>query len=459
MSRRTALKTLGAGGLAVLLQPCVAKARTGDDRGTSVGPLELKSIPAVDAHIHPPSDRTVSQMVPFWGRFFAGSADAAGGDFRNEPSASLSGAYSGLFRRLPLSVGLRNYVARSYGVTPSDAAVDDVMAKHQGAGFTQYYRRKMDDERISAVVVQSSDIIPNRPRTLLPDGRSAWTYSISPLLQPGWATEQGITAIGPYVKAIGDIVGHAIGNGCAGLKLPISYYRPIGIHRVSITEAERALAQVLKAPVAGYRFDPHRNPVYADPEVTASLWRYQDYLLREVMLQAGQLDTPVQIHIAVGVQPGLRLDYNDPRSLYELFTDRDITAAGTRFVLLHAAYPQHQYVAAFLSQFPHVFADLSFFTHSPGALEEILRSFLAAAPSDKILHGSDWSAPEDIGYAVDTTRRVLARVLGDYRSIYGWSPADVERMATDVLGGSARRIFRIPNSTGSTAPRTMKVVP
>ena len=39
--------------------------------------------------------------------------------------------------------------------------------------------------------------------------------------------------------------------------------------------------------------------------------------------------------------------------------------------------------------------------------------------------------------------RSLAKVLADYRSHYGWTDKDCERMARNVLSGTARKVFDI----------------
>jgi hypothetical protein len=46
-------------------------------------------------------------------------------------------------------------------------------------------------------------------------------------------------------------------------------------------------------------------------------------------------------------------------------------------------------------------------------MEEILRTFLGLAPSEKILHGSDWSVPETLGYCAYNARHVMAKILRD----------------------------------------------
>jgi predicted TIM-barrel fold metal-dependent hydrolase len=161
-------------------------------------------------------------------------------------------------------------------------------------------------------------------------------------------------------------------------------------------------------------------------------------------IRAGELDMRVVIHTAVALHPALRFDWNDIRGLYPTFQDDDIKRAETKFVLIHTGYPHHHHVAAFISQFPNVYTDVSFYAKFPGVLEETLRAFIGLAPSEQTMHGSDSNAvPEEIGYCADNMRRVLAKVLNDYRGHYGWTDRDCEKIARNVMSENAKRVYKI----------------
>ena len=178
-------------------------------------------------------------------------------------------------------------------------------------------------------------------------------------------------------------------------------------------------------------------PYFAAPALQAALRTYQDYLLRHITVRAGALKRPIIMHSAVALHPALRLDWNSPLNLDKVFLDEEVQKAGTQFVLIHAGYPSHHAVAAMLSQFPNLFADVSFYSKFPGVLEEIYRVFLSLAPPTKVMHGSDSNnVPEEIGYCAWNTRQVLAKVLRDFRG-YGWTEADCARVATSVLSENA----------------------
>ena len=60
------------------------------------------------------------------------------------------------------------------------------------------------------------------------------------------------------------------------------------------------------------------------------------------------------------------------------------------------------------------------------------------------MHGSDANTvPEEIGYCCWNSRAVLAKVLSDYRTYYGWTAEDITRAANNVLHGTARKLFGI----------------
>lgn len=59
------------------------------------------------------------------------------------------------------------------------------------------------------------------------------------------------------------------------------------------------------------------------------------------------------------------------------------------------------------------------------------------------MHGSDGNTPETTGYCAYNLRIVLAKVLNDYRTSYGWTDSDCELMARNVMSLNARRVYNI----------------
>jgi predicted TIM-barrel fold metal-dependent hydrolase len=335
-------------------------------------------------------------------------------------------------------------MARVYGVPPTLEGFDSVVSKHIGsdAAFARYVTSILDRERVTAVVFEARGPDPVHPRTHIPAGRFVWTYELIHLVHPEWAQKNGITSVEEAVDRQGKILETAVANGCVGFKSAAAYYRPLGLGKVDARAADAALTKLLQATPAGHV--AQNAPFYTEPALDDALRTYQDYIYKRMFTKAGELERPVIIHTAVALHPALRFEFNNPLALYDVFQDDEIRKAATQFVLIHTGYPNHDVVAAMLSQFPNVYADMSFYAKFPGVLEETYRAFLALAPSEKIMHGSDSNnVPEEIGYCASNTRRVLARILNDYRTYYGWTQADVRKMADNVMHRNARRVFRI----------------
>ena len=441
MYRRGFLKTLSIGGSLGWLGSAEAQER--DPSGS--GSLDLSSYPIIDVHVHPPERMTLSESHAQWnGSFVDALLPAYDYPGKEDARAKLGVTFREHLYRLPRETGMKNYMARVYGVEPTLQGIDSVPARHKDGDYVAYVRSILDREKIDALVLQSRGTEPVRPEVLVPQERFVWTYSITHLIQPDWARERGHEEVEEVARAIEAILENAKSNACVGLKIPIAYYRSLTVENVTRAQADRDLQALLTHEPSAYRNHPTKNPLYDDPALTASLRSYQDYLLKRIYVRAGELSLRIIIHSAVALHPALRFDYNSPLGLYQVFQDDDIKRAGTTFVLIHAAYPYHHHVAAFLSQFPNVYADVSFYSNFPGTLEEILRAFLGLAPSEKIMHGSDsGSIAENIGYCAFNIRQVLAKVLADYRGHYGWTEKDCETMARNVLSENARRVYEI----------------
>lgn len=411
----------------------------------SVGSLDLSTLAVIDTHVHPPQRMTLSESYLKWNDSFV---DAMLPPYDFSGKAELRGKLAREFIEqiwsLPRQTGYNNYMARVHGIPPTPEAFDSVVAKHitSDKAFTAYITSILDRERVRAVVLQSADTQPAAPRTFIPGDRFVWTYAITHLIHPQWARQQRLTALGDVVASIDRTLDTAAANGAVGFKSAAAYFRPLGLGQTDRQRAETAFKTLLAAEPKGYV--AQNAPYYGDPVLDSALRTYQDFLLKRIFVRAGELTVPMIIHTAVGLHPALRFDYNDPLELYHVFQDDEIRQAATSFVLIHSGYPQHHVVAAMLTQFPNVFADVSFYSKFPGVLEEVYRVFLSFAPPQKVMHGSDSNnVPEEIGYCASNTRRTLARVLRDFKTHYGWSQADCERIARSVLTENARRVFKI----------------
>jgi hypothetical protein len=337
-------------------------------------------------------------------------------------------------------------------VAPTLEGFDSVTSRYIGSDqdFQRYIRTIFDREKIATVVLQAAEPAPSPPATLIPPDRYVWTTVVSELTRWRWIRAQGLTSLPDILAAIDRIMEVAVERGVRGFKNVSAYYRPLALSKPTTREAEGALRALSGATSpegsadstpATSPTDP--NPVFADAASNAALRTLEDFLFHHIYVKAGRLERPIIIHSAVALHPALRVDFNDPRPLYAVFTDPDIQMARTRFVLIHAGYPTPDVIAAFISQFSNVYTDVSFYSKYPEALLEIYRSLLAIGPSTKIMHGSDANTvPEEIGYCAWNSRTVLAKVLSEYRQL-GWTQRDITAMAENVLHGTARAVFGI----------------
>jgi predicted TIM-barrel fold metal-dependent hydrolase len=451
-SRRVALTALGAVPVAASLSaPQIANAARPErsDRHLA-GNLDLTRVPVVDSHMHPIGRKLISQayagLMADFVKVLVPPGEYPG---KSQLQAHAREGVNDLVMTAPRRTAYFNYIARTYGVAPTMEGFDSVVSQHIGsdADFRGYVKAVFDRERIATVVLQAAEPAPTPPATLIPPDRYVWTTVASEMTRSRWITAQGLTSLGDIVAAIDGIMESAVHNGARGFKNMSAYYRTLGLTRPTASEAEAALQRVLKVAPKPDASEPQgpmdHNPMFADQADNAALNTLEDFLFRHIYVKAGQLRRPIIIHSAVALHPALRADFNDPRPLYNVFTDPEIQRAETRFVIIHAGYPNTQLIAAFISQFPNVYTDVSFYSKYPGTLLQVYRDLLALGPSDRIMHGSDAnSVPEEIGSCAWNSRAVLAKILTEYLDL-GWTQDDINKMAENVLHRTARTVFGI----------------
>ena len=462
MFRRTMVKLMGAGSAGALLATsqqaqaaqstaqsiaeAAAEATTDISASTRVGGLDLNDIEVIDTHVHPVMLNTITDSYTKQAANFTDVMMPAG-DYpgKAELQAKMHQGFTELVYEQQRRIGYFNYIARTYGVPATAEGFNSVVKPNIGnnADFEKYIKKILDREKIASMVFQSREPDPVPPVSHMPPNRFVWSWPYTDMLRPDWAKTNGLNTLQDVQAAIDKRLETAAANGCRGFKNGAAYWRSFALARVTARQAEEALKLLLAATPDSV--DTRNVPSFDDPKLTAALRTYEDFLFKHVYVKAGQIEVPMIIHTAVGLHPGLRSDWNSPQPLYEVFVDDDVQKANTQFILIHSGYPSHHIVSGFISQLPNVYTDVSFFAKYPGALEEVYRTFLTLGPATKIMHGSDSNTvPEEIGYCAWNGRAALARVLNEYRH-YGWTNADIEKTANDILHGNARRFFRIPS--------------
>jgi len=462
VSKRQILSALGMGTLGALVTTTAPEALAAPstpkraEEAVSAPPmagtLNLNEVPVVDSHMHPVGRTLISRVYQQQAQTFAG-LEVPDGQYpgRSELMATTLDSSRRLVWGASRRIGYFNYVARNYHVPATFEGFDSVVSPRIGsdAAFTAYVREIFDREGISKVVLQAAEDAPSPPVTLIPPDRYVWTTVVSEFTRLDWAKSRGLTSIQSVIAKIDETMEAAAANGCRGFKNVCAYYRPLGLSRPSAAAAEAALHRLLgtdggpatSAPAPGTVSQPRYE---SDADLRAALLTYEDYLFFQMYLKAGELRKPIIIHSAVALHPSLRVDFNDPRPLYSVFTDPAILKAQTRFVVIHSGYPWQDVMAAFISQLPNVYTDVSFFSKYPGDLSRLYASLLGLGPSYKIMHGSDAnSVPEEIGYCAWNSRATLAKLLTEYKQHWGWTQADIDQAARNILGANARELFEI----------------
>lgn len=182
----------------------------------------------------------------------------------------------------------------------------------------------------------------------------------------------------------------------------------------------------------------------------------QDYLFHYVAAEAGRLGLPVHLHTGAGCGSYFHLAGANPLLLEPVLNDASLRK--TTFVLLHGGAVAYTSAVAYLMMKPNVYADLSQLTwmESPQHLAITLRYWLEWYP-EKILFGTDlWpnGKPEldweEIGWqANDTARRALGLALSGMVRDGEITRAQAIEFARDVLRDNAARLYRL---NGATTP-------
>ncbi len=190
------------------------------------------------------------------------------------------------------------------------------------------------------------------------------------------------TSFDQYLKNIVDrtMVRHK-GAGAIAIKFVAAYYRSLDFDNVSRSDAQTIYT----------RFARGGEPSDAEYK------KFQDFMFRYVVRQAGKLGLVVHIHTGGGCGHFFNLRTSNPILLESVINDPAYRS--TKIVLIHGGYPFTS-ETAFLLEKPGIYADFSAqtFLLSPVALSKVLRSWLEYEP-EKVLFGTDASpATPEVGW-------------------------------------------------------------
>jgi uncharacterized protein len=188
----------------------------------------------------------------------------------------------------------------------------------------------------------------------------------------------------------------------------------------------------------------------------------QDYLFRQIALEAGVLGMPVHFHTGLGCGGYFELRGANPLNLENVFDDPALRK--TNFVMLHGGAGAFSDEVAVLLMKPNVYTDLSEQTWAttPRHLAGVLRFWLEMFP-EKVLFGTDlypgtkeydW---EEIGWQTSQTgREALAIALTGMMQDGEITRARALELARMVLRENALKLYGWPDNhpaaTGSAKP-------
>ncbi len=401
--------------------------------------MDLSSVEVIDFHSHLPRKYNISQHL------------GAG----EEPRAifELPGTSQNSFLK---------YLSRVYDCECKIEQIDRIISKRIELDFHEYVRSILDRENIRLVNLDffgrkapgELDVgVPQQGKRAysedFPPDRYVWTYGTTNIIQPSWLRERGAETLDQALKLIDDDLDDAVNRDCRALKSMIAYYRPLRMERVEQNDAERAYKSIIGATHRELRsYHGWFNvPVYDDPGLKNNLETVQDFLIRHLLIYAGEHRLPFEFHVGSIDMYSQDQRNNNPADLFSLFYDEAVMK--TDIVILHAGYPFYQQAGVlplqFYSRSKNIYIDISYVSHffSPAG-KDVLTSILTFAPPDRILFGTDAGMLADYeAYYTWTAKTMLAEILEELARKYLWTESDCLNVANMVFNENAKRLLRI----------------
>ena len=227
-----------------------------------------------------------------------------------------------------------------------------------------------------------------------------------------------------YLQFVDASVRRRVSEGAIGLKIVSAYVRAIDFAPAGYEEASR-----IYAALASGR-DVERVPM-------------ENYVARRLAHYAAEQRLPMQIHVGMGhPEPGMRIANSAPFLLESLIDTPSLNRL--RIVLLHGGYPFGSELASLAQTYGNVFIDFSWMPYLHHFyLRQKLSEWLEILPANKLLYGSDTSAPEFHVAAASYTRGSLNHVLHDGYARGVWDANQVEWLARRIIFENTADVYGI----------------
>ena len=232
-----------------------------------------------------------------------------------------------------------------------------------------------------------------------------------------------------YLQFADASVQRRVSEGAIGLKIVSAYVRSIDFGEASYADA----ARVYSALASGAAVD--RTPM-------------ENFIVRRLSQYAADHGIPMQIHVGMGhPEPGMLIANSAPFLLEPFLNTPSLNRL--RVILLHGGYPFSSHLAALAQTYGNVFVDFSWMPYLHHYyLRTKLSEWMEILPANKLLYGSDTSAPEFHVAAAHYTRESLNHVLHDGHARGVWDAKQVDWLARRILFENTADVYRIEAKFG-----------
>ena len=169
----------------------------------------------------------------------------------------------------------------------------------------------------------------------------------------------------------------------------------------------------------------------------------ENFIVRRLSQYAADHGIPMQIHVGMGhPEPGMLIANSAPFLLEPFLNTPSLNRL--KVILLHGGYPFSSDLAALAQTYGNVFIDFSWMPYLHHYyLRTKLAEWLEILPANKLLYGSDTSAPEFHVAAMRYTRESLNHVLHDGHQRGVWDAKQVDWLARRILFENTAEVYRI----------------
>jgi hypothetical protein len=163
---------------------------------------------------------------------------------------------------------------------------------------------------------------------------------------------------------------------------------------------------------------------------------FSDLVVDRLCALAGARDVPVQMHLGTAIIRG-----SHPLKAAGLIERHP----GTRFLLMHLAYPWSHDLLGMAFVYRNIWLDLTWsLLLSPSHFRAALHEAVEVMPDESrmMIGGDNWHVEETYG-TIKLARRLIGQVLEEKVRAGYFRPEDAQRLAAKILRENAERFFRL----------------